>query len=191
LPQLELLSFENLWYIDGKLLKPKIIYDGYKPYELINVNQNHNVFKKSSTSWSNCYLRKFLIDNNLFYPNIKAFGEDLYFHILVFSKAKSIYLIEESLYVYRRYHKDSFYTNTTITDKLNGLLDYAFNAYDCIKNDNSNVSKHYAIFFKFLRDHYILSFIENEKQKATPWFAAIKEKYSQYYNRLLNDDNLI
>jgi glycosyltransferase involved in cell wall biosynthesis len=189
LPELELLSFENLWFINNERVKVNNKYDGYEPYVLTSVDKNHNIFKKSSTSWSNCYLRKFIIDNNIYYSNDKLFGEDLFYHILVFSKSKSFYLIEETIYVYRRNSGSSFYDKTSIEDKMNGLLHYAIKAYDYIKTDSSKISNHYSIFVKFLWENYILSFLTKEEQKQEKWFIEIEDKYQKFYQYLVKSNH--
>ncbi|MDR0674951.1 MAG: glycosyltransferase [Mycoplasmataceae bacterium] len=183
-PNLNLLSFNCLWSINNKIVKPVNTKDGWNAYELTNVNKNHNIFKKSPTSWSNCYQREFLIKNNIFYLDSRLYGEDLYFHILVFSKAKSIYVIDEPLYVYRRDNVNSLSNTHDIKDKTIGLLHYATEAFQAIKKDESLVSNHYAIFFKFLWENYIAKDNLGDELKKQKEYPMIHEKYQKMYEWL-------
>jgi hypothetical protein len=120
------------------------------PYVVTNININHNIFRDKSTSWSKVYARDFIVRNSFRFLNDKAYGEDLYFHIITYSKAKKIFVIDEALYNYRRNTPNSLSVNYDQKNKILHSLSYAHRAYDTIKNDDSNLSRHYAIFFKFL-----------------------------------------
>jgi hypothetical protein len=184
---LDILSFSASWRINEKIIDFEQSYKEWYPYIVTNVNINHNIIKDKSTSWTKCYSRKFLIDNNIFYTLDKTYGEDLYYHIITYSKAKKIFVIDERLICYRRDTPNSLTMSNDRENKIKDSLDYLYKAYDVIKNDNSNLSRHYHIFFKFLFETNMgasLKEIQNES-----WFPNVKSKFDQLYNKLVSKIN--
>ena len=68
------------------------------------------------------YNRKFLIDNNIFYPNYKRF-EDPVFFVKAMFKAKKFYAVNKITYAYRYFHKPISFSSKTIKDCLKGIYD--------------------------------------------------------------------
>lgn len=119
----------NLW--SDSLFKHS--FEGI-PEDIKNTNLNHRPSLLWDTSTSNkLYKRKFLIDNNIKFPNKKIFFEDLVFSMESYIKAKSIY-ISKFIFYYWRYrgkktsvtqqHQDirNFYDRIEILNLIDELM---------------------------------------------------------------------
>lgn len=68
------------------------------------------------------YERKFLLENNIFYPNYRRF-EDPFFMVKAFIAAEKFYALDKITYAYRFKHKEQFWDQTLLEDRLKGTLD--------------------------------------------------------------------
>jgi hypothetical protein len=119
------------------------------------------------------------MDHHIRYTKDKGYGEDLYFHVVAFSKAQKIYVIHERLYVYRRDTPGSLSVNNDWRSRIISTLNYAYKAYDAIRMDNSNVSKHYQIFFKFFFETNMGGLLPDVQKQ--PWFSEVYEQFNSFY----------
>lgn len=84
-----------------------------KTGEVFNFNNLHKIFlrKTNSYAWCRIYKRKFLIDNNIKYSDIRI-GEDRRFCCLAKLLAQKIIHVDKVLYHYRRHRARQFPLNT-------------------------------------------------------------------------------
>lgn len=68
------------------------------------------------------YNRKFLLENNIFYPSYRRF-EDPFFMVRAFIAAEKFYALDKITYAYRFKHKEQFWNQALLEDRLKGTLD--------------------------------------------------------------------
>ena len=120
---------ENNNIIDNTLQGQK----KFKDDSYINIKeQTHDVF---CSVWSKIYNRKFLLENNLIFPEGYIY-EDMYYHYITFVYAKKVYFFKGSKYYYRR-------RNYTISQKMN--------------KDSDKIIKVFELIYDFYREHNLLN----------------------------------
>jgi hypothetical protein len=91
---------------------------------------------------------------------------DIYFHIITYSKANQIFVIDESLYVRRKELHNVQCLNIPPKEKLFNIMDYAFNAFEIIRKDDSILSRYFYTFFKFFFETYMIGEYANVKKEV-------------------------
>jgi hypothetical protein len=80
----------------------------------------------------------------------------LHFHIVSYSKANQIFVINEPLYNRRvEFHKP-IGNDINHKEKLFNIMDYAFAAFETIRRDDSILAKYFYTFFKFFFETYMI-----------------------------------
>lgn len=76
----------------------------------------------SETVWKNFYNKKFLVENNIFFPNNIAIGEDLLFNYMVWKKSKCGYFVNLPVYHYRVNEESVMNNSKKIIEKYEKLF---------------------------------------------------------------------
>lgn len=133
--------------------------------DLINNDAYYN------SAWSKIVKRKFLIDNNIqFCEGIYGEDNDWYYHVVM--SAKTLELLDEPLYVYRR-RKGS----TTKTIRRKNLEDQIFvlNKWEEILN-NSNQSAGKVVWWSLAKQYCSALIMYAQLDNVSDLFIAIREK---------------
>ncbi len=127
------------------------------------------MFKLPVIAMCKLYDRKFLIENNILFQEVKK-GEDQLFFVKSILMANKLYIINQNLYGYRKDRKDSL-------------------TYSKLKKDNSVILNFYAI-EKFLQTYNInydikLKILNKYFNKCVSWLGKCEKSYrNDYFNEL-------
>jgi hypothetical protein len=78
-----------------------------------------------------------------------------------YSKANQILVIDEPLYIRRKESHAIHCKNIHPKEKLFNTMDYAFNAFEVIRKDDSILAKYFYMFFKFFFETYMIGEYQN------------------------------
>lgn len=179
-PTLDILSFDYYESCFGKRRNVRTHRIGFKLNTLINPDLHHDVVKDSQMVWTKAYNANFLRKNKIKFLKDYWYGEDCYYQIVTYMKAKRLMIINKSLINYRRGHK-SMTTTFSFQKKANGIMKYYMRAYKCIKNDRDSFSRKYPEFFKFLMNDRIIKLIP-KNEKTMFWFKKMKSDMNKFCN---------
>lgn len=99
------------------------------------------------------YNKKFLIDNNIFFPNYKRF-QDPPFFVNAMIKAKRFYGIHKITYAYRRAHKNVNWNYIRIRDLLNGINDnFKYAKENNLLNLEQYTYRHFVDHYHFIKSN--------------------------------------
>lgn len=130
-----------------------------------------NIFKFPPTAWCKFYKKDFLTQNNIIFSDDYK-GEDQLFFIGAMIFAKSIYVINENLYLYRKNRRDSL---TFSKKKHENSIISNFNSISRLLENQS------------LEDEFVFKILDKYFMKAVSWLGKCEDFYKPpYYTDLTN-----
>ncbi len=182
--ELDILSFENrILMSDGKIIDAA----GIKFYteHPVNINNWKNVIQDKCSVWAKAYSKKFILNNNIWFKEKDMYLEDLYYQILTYSKAKSIIFRPEVLYMLRETMNSRALSEFNYK-KANDIFLVMKEAYENIKNDNSEISKNYDLYFERIFFNKLEHNIKNPAFKQAPEYKSLVDKANNFIRELQN-----
>lgn len=168
-------------YYETKSYTMKEVYNQVKDEVFSYEDVKDLIFTMSVTPWSKLYNRKFLLENNIIFPEGLIFDDNIFFWEVLFN-AKRIVFLNEFLFI-RRFYSTSSTNNGDLrfldSIEINNLIWKTFRKYN-----------HFDYHKKYLYNSKILSLYNR--------YTKIKEEYKdiffhemqEAYMMILNDDTL-
>lgn len=156
----------------------RAIWDKLPKDKIISIKDNPELFHLSPVPWRKIYKRKFLIENNIRYPEGDYFYEDNPLHWFVLSKAEKV-VVTDCLVSYHRMAREG-QTMAASSYKLSAVcahLNTIFNFIEKIQGDLREV-----VFAQFYDYWYRTDWIVNRQSDKSFEQKIIKKRLANIYH---------
>lgn len=166
---IDFVEFRYSELINKQIIDPDIFKKSVKVENKL-CNLSFDLFNQWNTVWRYVFKKQFLIQNNILHLNKNILMEDTFFLLLCKTLSKNYFLLEHSLYVYRKSRIGSILnSNKKITKLISHSLINIDECYTYLKKQNI-LSDLFYFYLLFYGEHLIFSKNKNLRKNLLMFY---------------------